>query len=374
MNNHQTITRRIIAGVLVVGVIILTVLGVRNYIQNPDISGRQLTPTEERSLIDTQRTALLSNAKPKDIFATLSERYDQLSDEGKAVAVEIMYISQQNAALYYNNMMYIMGGEISVNRPADSMNSLDAGKGSAWVAGYIQDLEDQMLVPINLNEDMILALPNFKALEPFKQDATPSLRKLIDVGVKIQDLKPFTSNYFNIHSAALSFDIAINAYQEVSGTNADAYSQHILSLARLMHDAIFGFIQTNNIEWQLDVSGNFLVSDEQLKGMEMLADSDFALQEKAVEYLKEMEGQTISSQFIQERSIRSVREFGQSVYISSAADIDNYYTVSSEGDVKPNDVNPAHDSDEEVIKEHSDEETTEEDQSETLESERESDE
>lgn len=319
-------------------IICLSLIGLNQYYKDPDVSGRPLTSDEQRSLIDTQRSALLKNAKPIDIFNTLESRYEQLSPENKALAVELMYISQQNATLYYNNMMYIMGGEISVNRPNDSMNALDAGKKSAWIAGYIQDLKNQKLVPINLNEDMILALPDFNALEKYKSDATPSLRHLIEVGVKIQELQPYTDKYFDIYAGSLAFEMAMSKYQEIYNTNANDYEQHILSLARLMHDSIFGFLQTNNIEWQMNGHGDFNVSDTQLDGIKRLAESKLSLSDKAKAYLKEVEGKTISSDYISEKSLSSIKEFGQSVYISSAADIDNYYRIDKDGDLEPNNV------------------------------------
>lgn len=307
-----------------------------NYYSNPDVSGRKLTTDEQRSLIDTQRTALLSNAKPIDVFAALESRYEQLSDENKAIAVELMYISQQNATMYYNNMMYIMGGEISVNRPKDSMNSLDAAKKSAWVAGYIQDLKNQRLIPLNLNEDMILAMPNFKALEKYKNDATPSLRHLIEIGIQFQDMNLYTDKYFDSHSAAILFDSVMSKYQEIEGTNAEEYKQHILSIARLIHDSIFGFLQTNNIEWQMNGNGEFLVSDKQIKDIETISKSELSLNTKAKEYIDNVDGKMISSAYISEKSISSIKEFGQSVYMSSSADIDNYYKVTPDGEIDKN--------------------------------------
>lgn len=83
------------------------------------------------------------------VSGTLLAEWDRLSDSNQALAGDLIYTSVQNSTIYYNNAVLLMAGELEYN--TTNKNSLSAVKNSAWVAGFIQDIENNSMKSYNLN-------------------------------------------------------------------------------------------------------------------------------------------------------------------------------------------------------------------------------
>lgn len=280
-----------------------------------------LNEEQEISLLEAQRDAVASSGKPADIIEGLTSRYRAMSDKGRSQASEISYRSVQQAALYYNNASTVMAGEVSYARQNE--NPLTAGDHSDWVDGYISDIENQYLVPLPLNKDFILALPDFKKLRSdIYEYAESDLQALLDLGVDIQSRPLFKEDgTVNFDNTAENYEAIVVASADLLQENEESlYLQDMMSLARIHHEILFGYIQTNEVIQQ---EGVYIVSNAQIEAIEDLSSSEHSLAKEANEYLEEFDEEkySINENYVFGKSQDMILQYGSSSYWQSTQDM-----------------------------------------------------
>ena len=318
--NRRRIGMAIFTGIVVLG--LSGYFGLQKYKPLAPLSN-----SSQASLIEVETKAVKNNAKPAQVIGSLYKEFNRLSSSNKELASDLMYTSVQNNAVYYNNATLLMSGEIEYN--AHKNNSLSAGQSSAWVLGFLQDIENNTLHSYNLNKKRILALPDFaELLDKTKGGASDELRDYLEIGTKVEQIKVFTENEINVVNAA-------RAYQTViSGTATFAqkypkskYLSDLSSLARIYHDVAFGYVQTNNIS--LQKNGTYKLSRQHLAGLNKVASGNSALKTEARQYLAQVKGDTISAKYLKDGAQKSLKLYGSNVFWNSDTDISSL--VNSDG-------------------------------------------
>lgn len=290
-----------------------------------------LSAESQSSLIQVETEAVKNNAKPVQVSGTLLAEWDRLSDSNQALAGDLIYTSVQNSTIYYNNAVLLMAGELEYN--TTNKNSLSAVKNSAWVAGFIQDIENNSMKSYNLNSGRILVLPDFDELQKkIGDEVTSELRDFLTLSAKTQDLKVFTDDQVDVKRAAEAYQILIDGlgdYVEKYGQDSK-YLADLSSLARIYHDVAFGFVQTNNLTLQAD--GSYKLSDEQVKAITAISKGDGALKTEATKYLENVsDNQTVTAEYLKNGANLSMQLYGSSVYWQSDSDLSSL--ISSDGSV-----------------------------------------
>lgn len=322
------------------GIIVLaaTALGVGGYGVTKMVSEpAQLTTTQQKSLIDSEVVAVNSAEKPADVIKGIKPRLEKLNDAHKQQATELIYVSVQKASLYYNNAAYLMGGEITYSN--NGMDALSGARDNAWLGGFISELGMQVQKGYNLNKGAILVLPDFsKFKKEYGQYASGDLKQLIAAGDDAQKYNVFGNKYVNNYDAARAFDKITKRYPMMVEARKDTkYKQDLNSLARVYHDAAFGYIQTNNSELSKDKE-TYQYTQESINEIKKISKSNLYLKDEAKDFLKHVNNKNqVSAKYIHEQSGKSIENFGTSVYWNSTNDItaltQQYNSANKTGDV-----------------------------------------
>ena len=279
-----------------------------------------LSADSQTSLIEVETEAVKNNAKPLQVAGSLLKEWDRLSDDNQVLAGDLIYTSVQNSTVYYNNAVLLMSGEIEYNKTKS--NSLSAADNSAWVLGFVQDIENNSMRSYNLNAGRILVLPDFKELlEKIGPDSSDELRDFLTIAAKTQDIKVFTDDQVDVVKAADAYQVVIDGVSEYAAKyQGSKYLSDLSSLARIYHDVALGFVQTNNLTLQAD--GSYKLSTEQVDGVTKVSkDPDSALRTEAAEWLKQVKDGVVQASVLKDGAAKSLELYGSSVYWQSDADL-----------------------------------------------------
>ena len=288
----------------------------------PESTITKLSQTQQTSLISAETKLVQNNTKPKEVYSDLIKRFPKLDSAHKQLGMDLIYTSVQNASYYYNSTGSVMRGEIDYNR-RESKNALDAGKNSAWVSGYIQDIKDQKLVPVSLSNDFILALPDFSLLNENKSDASKELQVLISTGSEAQELKVFEDGKVNPIEAEKAYQRVRKGITDLSKiAPTSKYYSDLASLARIYHDIALGLVQTPNLS--LNKDGTYTLSKQQLQALEQFEkdNSSSGLGSEAKDILKNVKDGKVQASVLKEKAKKSQEEFGSSVFWKGETDVE----------------------------------------------------
>lgn len=287
---------------------------------NPDFT-KEMTLEQQTSLITAEVEAVKNNAKPKDVINALEPRMNLLTSDNKQLATDLIYTSLQNSSLYYNTMTQVLAGEINYSR-GNTKNALAAADHNKLVDGYFKELSEQKLKYYNLNPDFVVSLPDFEYLGTFDKENSPELKLLIEAGKIGQNAPIFESEKVNNYEALKAYNKIVQKLYELRSMNASSkYLQDISSLARFYHDVGFGYVQTSNttlegVHYKLEK-----YHIDQLEKAKIEFKDTPELYNEISEYLSKVKDNKIGADFVKDKSDKSVKTFGTSVYWNSVADI-----------------------------------------------------
>lgn len=279
-----------------------------------------LSAESQTSLIQVETEAVKSNAKPLQVAGSLLKEWDRLNDSNQQLAADLIYTSVQNTTVYYNNAVLLMQGEIEYNRTKN--NSLSATDNSAWVLGFVQDIENNSLKSYNLSKARILVLPDFQELsEKVGKDSTTELREFLKIAAETQKFKVFTDDEVNVKEAAKAYKHLIDETATFARSYPSSkYLSDLSSLARVYHDSLFGYYQTNNVT--LGKDGKYAVSKSQLKDLKSISEDESSpLRVEAQKYLAQVKDGKISPDYLKAGSESSLKLYGSNVFWQSETDI-----------------------------------------------------
>lgn len=279
-----------------------------------------LSQASQQSLIEVETEAVKNNSKPLQVKGSIMKDWNRLSKENKVLAADLVYTSVQNTSVYYNSAVLLMEGEIQYNQTKN--NSLSAADSSAWVLGFIQDIENNSLRSYNLNKNRILVLPDFKELKDDLEDgASQELKDFLVLAANAQAAEVFTEDEVDVYKAAEVYQTILDGTGVLArkhGTNSK-YLQDASSLARIYHDAALGFIQTNNLTMQPD--GSYKVSETTIKGLEKIAKSELGLKVEAQKFLAQVKDGKIAGEYLKTGATDSQQLFGSNVFWQGDTDL-----------------------------------------------------
>ena len=290
-----------------------------------------LTADQQKSLIEVQTKLVKQNTKPREIKASFKNR----------LAMDLIYTSTQNASFYYNATSQVMSGEVDYNRQ-DSKSALDAGKNSAWVGGFIRDIEDQGLIASSLSGNFILNLPDFQSLKSYNKYSSKELQTLVKYGSEAQSKKVFNQNgEVNPLEAAKAYEITLKGIDELTKINSQSkYLADLNSLARIYHDIALGYVQTPNLELQKD--GTYKLNQLQTDSLKKIQKEATNLEfiTEVTTLLKQIKDGKILASDLKNGAKASQTKFGSSVFWQGDLDLESIVTkqgqpktgTSSEGE------------------------------------------
>lgn len=292
-----------------------------------------LTADQQKSLIEVQTKLVKQNTKPKEIKVSFKNRLEKLSKENQELAMDLIYTSTQNASFYYNATSQVMSGEVDYNRQ-DSKSALDAGKNSAWVSGYIKDIEDQGLIASSLSGNFILNLPDFQSLKSYNKYSSKELQTLVKYGSEAQSKKVFNQNgEVNPLEAARAYEITLKGIEELTEINSQSkYLADLNSLARIYHDIALGYVQTPNLELKKDGTYklNQLQTDSLKKMQKEATNLEFITEVTTL--LKQIKDGKILASDLKNGAKASQTKFGSSVFWQGDLDLES--AVTKQGQLK----------------------------------------
>ena len=296
-----------------------------------DYQLESLTAEQQKSLIEVQTKLVKQNTKPKEIKASFKNRLEKLSKENQELAMDLIYTSTQNASFYYNATSQVMSGEVDYNRQ-DSKSALDAGKNSAWVEGYIKDIEDQGLIANSLSGNFILNLPDFQSLKNYNKYSSKELQVLVKYGSEAQSKKIFNQNgEVNPLEAARAYEIILKGIEELTEINSQSkYLADLNSLARIYHDIALGYVQTPNLELQKD--GTYKLNQLQTDSLKQIQKEATNLEfiTEVTTLLKQVKDGKILASDLKNGAKASQTKFGSSVFWQGDLDLESAVTKQNQ--------------------------------------------
>ena len=302
----------------------------------------ELSPEEEKSFIEVTTKLVKQNTKPKEIVASIEPRLSKMGKQSQQLAMDLIYTSIQNATFYYNSTGTVMSGEIEYNRKS-SRSSLAATKNSAWVSGFVRDLEEQQLVPYSLSGAQIISLPNWELLEKNKSSLSNELEILVDFGKKAQSYKIFDEKTGTVdpYQSFLAYETILSGLNKLSNENQSSkYLADLNSLARLYHDIALGVVMSDNIELNND-GQTYTLSQLQIDSLKKIKDEakDPVIKKEAETILGLLKENKVPGAPLKKIATDSQNRFGSSVFWQAEQDLSSIVTKKTEKSNSSNNEN-----------------------------------
>lgn len=291
------------------------------------------TNTQQKSYISVLTKAVKANYKPGTIQEIAPvNRISLLTGNYKYQATELVYTSYQNTALYYNNYVSMLQGEISYDQIFNGIVNpvYQTTKASKMVSGYLAQTHDSHFLNYYVGNARIISLPNFQYLtDNYARSASPDLKLLFKAGLAGQQYTPFGRT-------TVSAPEALKAYDAVTKISAELYKKYpsskynadTASLARFYYEAILPTDYSLNL---VQSGTKHKLTKTAYKSLLTASKQSSSLQSSIKTYLAHVNKKTlvVQTSYLSKLGSSITTLFGTSVYYETTADLTSLASSST---------------------------------------------